>query len=301
MRRLPPRMAWLCSCWFLRPTCVATVVVLAAGVAGVSGCFAPDPGYELILVAGQSNAVGFETAVADLPGHAADADIALFFDAGDPGFDDGVYDSSSLGQWMTLGAQPRGNPTLGSRQYGNYANADGGFGPEISLARDLHDAGIAHVAVVKFAYNGTSFQDNDWQAGEPLYLALLDRLAAARAALEAEGRAVHLRALVWIQGESDSGSTTYAADLTAFIEALRDDTGERELPVFLGLKTDFAVSTGVVVTAQQQVAAADPDVVYVDTVGAEAASRAHFSSMGTLEVGRRFAEALLPRLRNATP
>ena len=50
-----------------------------------------------------------------------------------------------------------------------------------------------------------------------------------------------------------------------------------------------------VVEAQKEVAAARPRTRYVDTAGAETLppSHTHFTATGTLEVGRRFAEALL--------
>ena len=50
-----------------------------------------------------------------------------------------------------------------------------------------------------------------------------------------------------------------------------------------------------VVDAQKEVAAALPRARYVDTAGAETLppSHTHFTAAGTLEVGRRYAEALL--------
>jgi hypothetical protein len=50
-----------------------------------------------------------------------------------------------------------------------------------------------------------------------------------------------------------------------------------------------------VVEAQQEVAATRPRTRYVDTAGAETLPPSHtpFTAAGTLEIGRRFAEALL--------
>jgi len=50
-----------------------------------------------------------------------------------------------------------------------------------------------------------------------------------------------------------------------------------------------------VVAAQKAVAARDKFCVYVDTDGAETLlpSQTHFTGKGTIEVGKRFAEALL--------
>ena len=41
------------------------------------------------------------------------------------------------------------------------------------------------------------------------------------------------------------------------------------------------------------IAAKDPRCAYVDTAGATIANTAHFDTAGTLDVGRRFAEALV--------
>ena len=48
-----------------------------------------------------------------------------------------------------------------------------------------------------------------------------------------------------------------------------------------------------IVEAQQALAAKDPRCAYVDTAGATIANGAHWDSAGTLDVGRRFADALL--------
>ena len=48
-----------------------------------------------------------------------------------------------------------------------------------------------------------------------------------------------------------------------------------------------------IIEAQKELAAKDPFCVYVDTSGAGLANTAHFDAAGTLEIGRRYAEAIL--------
>src|SRR4051794_39675304 len=60
---------------------------------------------DLILVAGQSNAVGFDATPAQLPADPADKDVLFWWRCGDPPPDD--FDSNGPG-WTALQAQPVG-------------------------------------------------------------------------------------------------------------------------------------------------------------------------------------------------
>jgi hypothetical protein len=112
---------------------------------------------DLIVVAGQSNAVGFNANPSELPTDAVDNDILFWWRAGDPPPDE--HDSTSGGEWTHLQPQPRGNPLppiQGGVQFGNFASPNGGFGPEIGLARTLYAKGDKHLAVVKAAVFATA-------------------------------------------------------------------------------------------------------------------------------------------------
>ena len=249
--------------------------------------------YNLFLVAGQSNAVGYATTISQLTASSADAKIPFFFDCGDPGYDAGVHDSSSMGAWTTLKAQPIGNPTSGARQYGNFQYQTGGFGPEMSIGRDLYNAGVNNVAIMKFAYSGTSFRDNDWNKGNPLYNDMKSRYAQAVSQLAVNGDTVKLAGLFWIQGESDYGSTTYQADFTKFIADVRADYNAPKLPVFCGFNAAYDPTCATVVQAQQAVAASDPLVWYVGLQNAARVDSIHFSGTGELQVGDMFASTYI--------
>jgi hypothetical protein len=83
------------------------------------------------------------------------------------------------------------------------------------------------------------------------------------------------------------------------ITALRKDLRAPRLVALLGVNTRFGNDKNPfvpkVIEAQQALAAKDKRCAYVDTAGAETLlpSRTHFTAAGTLEVGRRFAAALL--------
>lgn len=272
---------------------------------------------DLILVAGQSNAVGYDAYANELPADAGDKDVLFWWRCGDPPPDD--YDSTSGRKWTNLQVQPKGMPlSRGSkepgearyklnRQYGNFLKPEGGFGPEIGLARELRAKQPQRpLAIVKAAFSGTSLR-NDWNPADSgdagaCYRAMVSETRAAIAAAKEQGTTFKLRALVWVQGESDanaSDSVLYERGMNEMLAALRKDLDAPQLIALLGVNTRFGNDKNPfvpkVVEAQRAVAAKDPRSMYVDTAGAETLlpSRTHFTAAGTLDIGKRFATALL--------
>jgi Carbohydrate esterase, sialic acid-specific acetylesterase/FG-GAP-like repeat len=265
---------------------------------------------DLLIVAGQSNATGFDTDPEKLGVDELDALIRFRFRVGDPPPDE--HDSSSATtQWTTLRSQPRGNPGPKSepRQYGNFVNPKGGFGPEVAFARkikrrDKQNARVTELAVVKAAFSGTSVAD-DWDpAGEgkrgACYRALVEEIRAAKSLAEAEGFNVNFRGLAWVQGESDANpndAPKYAERLKIMFNSLRRDIHAERLPVLISVNVHFHEGKNKfmpeIIAAQKRVGHELTDCRYVDTSGAAIANDVHFNSEGTNEVGKRFASALL--------
>ena len=266
---------------------------------------------DLILVAGQSNAVGYDAYAEELPADPKDAATMFWWRVGDPPPDE--FDGTSARQWTTLQFQPRTPAMSGDaakktgRQYGNFNNkTKGGFGPEIGMVRTLATKESRPLAIIKTAFSGTSVA-GDWNVDRPgkadaCYRAMIDETKAALAAAQAKGVTLRPRAFVWVQGESDANakdSQVYAANLTKMLQRLRTDLGAQELILLLGVNTRFGNGKNAfmpkVIEAQKEVAAALPRARYVDTAGAETLppSHTHFTAVGTIEIGRRYAEALL--------
>lgn len=259
---------------------------------------------DLILVAGQSNAVGYDAKPSELPANAADKDVMFWWRCGDPPPDD--HDSTSGGKWTHLQPQPLGNPQQSKqgRQYGNFAQADGGFGPEIGLARALRAKQPRPLAIVKAAFSGTAMAQ-DWNPADPgpggaCYRALVAETKAAIAAAKQQDIALRPRALVWVQGESDANAKAaplYEQALGDMISALRKDLDAPGMIALVGVNTRFGGEKQAfmpkIVQAQQALAAKLPRCAYVDTATATIANGAHFDTAGTLDVGQRFAEALV--------
>ncbi len=126
---------------------------------------------DLILVAGQSNAVGFDAYAEELPADPKDAATMFWWRVGDPPPDE--FDGTSARQWTTLQFQPRTPAMQGEaakkvgRQYGNFnKKSKGGFGPEIGMVRTLATKESRPLAVIKTAFSGTSVAA-DWNVGLP--------------------------------------------------------------------------------------------------------------------------------------
>ena len=259
---------------------------------------------DLLIVAGQSNAVGFDAKPGEMPADEADQQIMFWWKCGDPPPDE--HDSTSGGKWTHLQAQPLGNPKKPrqGRQYGNFAQPEGGFGPEIGLARTLYAQEKKPLAVVKAAFSGTGLR-RDWDhtdkgEGGACYRALIAEVRAAVAAAKKNGITLHPRGFVWVQGESDANaadSVRYAENMTAMIAALRRDLNAPGLPAMIAVNTKFGGGRNrfmpVVIDQQKKAATFDPRCEYVDTSGASVANNVHYDAKGTLEVGRLFAETLL--------
>ena len=164
----------------------------------------------------------------------------------------------------------------------------------------------SRLAILKTAFSGTSVAQ-DWNVETPgkadsCYRAMIGEAKAALAAAKEKGTALHPRALVWVQGESDANakdSPVYAASLTTMLNRLRSDLASPDMVLLLGVNTRFGNGGNAfmprVIESQKEVASTLRRTSYVDTAGAETLppSHTHFTAQGTLEVGRRFAEALL--------
>lgn len=173
------------------------------------------------------------------------------------------------------------------------------FGPEISFGPALIAAmPTLHLALIKASKGGTSLA-KDWMPGEPgkadtqgpCYRNLMDTLKAALPALGSH----RLRGAIWHQGESDAGlpEGEYQRLLTAFIPRLRADLGVADLPFVIGEVYDNG-KRDAVRAGQKAAAATIPRVVFVPCDGIKTWDNGtHFDAAGQLELGRRYATALV--------
>lgn len=293
----------------MKKTLLSRVVLFVLAITAATDIQSADRVVDLILVAGQSNAVGADANPTELPPSDIDREIMFWWRTGDPPPD--KHDSTSARKWTHLQAQPLGDPKKPrdgkARQWGNFSHPDGGFGPEIGLGRALaakEKANDRRLAIVKAAFSGTGIR-RDWDPkseGESgaCYRALLEETKAAIAAAEANGLKLRLRAFTWVQGESDANAANaehYEKALREMIAALRKDLNAPELIALLAINTRFGGGKNTympqIIEAQKAVAAKDARCSYVDTSKATIANSVHYDAAGTLLVGRLFAEELL--------
>ncbi len=200
------------------------------------------------------------------------------------------------------------------------SGADGGFGPELLSGRVLHDkigSPTTRIALIKYAKGGTSL-NTDWLPGGdasltddgPEYAAFQNTVESALQALtvtypDAE---IVLEGMIWQQGEKDAFDgrhADYQNLLTDFIADIRATYGP-DLRFAIGQLSDAQTSIDPIALqtiqdAQVAVAAADTLNLLVTTNDLSIKSDdLHFDTAGQIELGKRFAEALLP-IDTATP
>ncbi|MCA9062798.1 MAG: SMP-30/gluconolactonase/LRE family protein [Planctomycetaceae bacterium] len=202
------------------------------------------------------------------------------------------------------------------------------FGVELSFARAMRQRRPdRRIAIIKYARNGSSIDARaagNWGCWEPDFTAAtgLHReinqydqfLAAVDAALAAgdidgDGTPDRLipRGIVWMQGESDAVhgdeiASGYAANLKRLMDLIRAAFRTDDLPVVIGRISDSRRGTdnpvwksGDIVRSQQmEFASADRAArVVVDTDLYSYSDPYHYDSAGYLDLGGRFANALL--------
>ncbi len=178
-----------------------------------------DTGFDLVILAGQSNMHGADT------GYAATTDPA----------DGRVFQYASAGASI--------NKVISATEPLQHWTVQG-VGPGLPFARWY--AGIVptnrKVLLVPVAYNASGFavstqrwKTNTTPPENNLYTLMLAQVTAA---LAAAGSNARVTALLWCQGETDAtdGAATaaYATNFDALIDGLRTSVGISDLPVVVG-------------------------------------------------------------------
>jgi len=180
------------------------------------------------------------------------------------------------------------------------------FGPEIGFARTLlSKQPTQQLAFIKGSRGGTTIEQwGPGTAGKPdtqgeCYRLFVNTIAKAIAALKADGHTPTIRALLWHQGESNAKDTTevYQAKLATLITRIREDIADAKLPVLVGEVIDDGKRDSIR-AAQRAIPTAVPGVTFVTVDGLTSSDKGtHFDTKSQLDLGRRFAEALVPGKR----
>jgi sialate O-acetylesterase len=175
--------------------------------------------------------------------------------------------------------------------------AVGGAGPGFFFARQLTSLTGVPVGLIPCAYGGTSLEE--WnpsgraEGDATLYGQMVNRVAAVG------GR---VRGLLWYQGESDAfappeqGCDTYGERFVAFVDAVRRDFGDPELPVLTVQLARTVIAPGEVAPCwekvrevQRQLAVAHERIHAVPAVDLELSDGIHVSCPGQARLGARLA------------
>ncbi|MEL6903210.1 MAG: sialate O-acetylesterase, partial [Cyanobacteria bacterium J06606_4] len=181
------------------------------------------------------------------------------------------------------------------------------MGPELSFGRQITARRDEDVYLVKYGFGNTSLAQ-DWNpngAGSQ-YNTFTRTVDEALGELTAQGIDYEVEGLVWMQGESDTYNSLYAAayedNLLGFVDSVRDRYGA-DLDVAIGLiRNDLptsATNRELVRDAQWAVSAGDGDIFLVDTDALGGSDvmipgdLTHYSADGQVLLGNAFANAFI--------
>ena len=192
------------------------------------------------------------------------------------------------------------------------------FGPELGLSWELASAfSDDQLVLCKVAVGGANLyydwnpdgvsrgSEDDYRG--PQYPKLTSALETLSAQFVASNSLFEFSGMFWMQGERDSVfefmAESYAANLVAFIAAIRKDTDTALLPFVFGQIAPriYRTEAGrfehafrqVVQEAQRRVSGSVSRVRIVETTDLPQSDNLHFDVGGQIELGRRFARTYL--------
>jgi len=294
------------------------LAALPCDAAPVSGYgFAPLERVTVYILAGQSNAVGYNN-IREYHGDTSMLQSQLKEISGTLFWPGTNALPGTAGQWT--GLRPGLSAIASDESYRN-----GCFGPEIGFAlklRELDPEG--KIAIIKFAEGATGIarssdyhdyipalkgfddQGNNWappEAGKPtgkLYTGLLENIRLALSGLEARNIPYRIGGFIWMQGEHEAGISptmagNYGKILSTFIRSVRKDLSINDLPFLIGEINSHTWAFGDLARDRQAaVCFGDSRSVLVKTVDLPrkgVGNLAHFDADGMLELGERFGTA----------
>jgi hypothetical protein len=254
----------------------------AVAVLALAGCSRPaTDDADLVVLAGQSNAVGYGLTTADLPAGPPDSDVLIW-------------------QGDRFAPLRPGTNTGSLRQPSTW-------GPEVGFARAWREAHPGRrLYLVKHARGSTPLAPAagpDWSAGSgELFAEATTKVEAAKAALAAQDLKPRLVGVLWIQGEADAGDAAmagaYRANLTRLIKAMRLGWSAPGAVVVVAKIPDWGGRADEVRAAQAQVDEADTLTVSVDAQGLPMQDDGlHLAAEGQLRLGKAMAVALTAATR----
>lgn len=245
--------------------------------------FASAPVADIFVVAGQSNAqVNVNTTLANVPGYIVS----------DPGVK--IWDRDTS-QFLTYGAGTN------SLQPTNQINAGGGvagnWGPEAEFSYRMRQASPSNpIYIVKYAIGNTQLFNSGGPCWDPAavgsYFSFVENaIAAAMAALVAQGFVPRVRLIMWMQGEADeqfsAWDAAYLTNLTALVAAMRIRWGDANTKLIIGrIIPGWAGSLTGVRSSQVSIGNSNPGLNYWLNCDGFSQVGNHYDATGTPQFGR---------------
>ncbi len=199
------------------------------------------------------------------------------------------------------------------------------FGPELVFAYRVREMlPKANIALIKHAKGGTkltretlAYDVTSWCPGTNAsdtasfgieFIAFVQTVTHALAALRAQGDRPTLSGMVWVQGEADATCAltgeAYETNLTRFIQRVREQFNTPDLPFVCAQVLPYQTRPGSAAVRGAQARldqnsgshAAIPGVFTVQTEGLGVhRDSVHFNTPGQLELGARLADAMIQK------
>jgi hypothetical protein len=177
-----------------------------------------------------------------------------------------------------------------------------GFGPELSLGIDLADSSRSSIAIIKYAIGSAGLNADFRKPANRLYPTFTTFVATAQQQLREQGFDPTLRAVFWLQGETDTSDhpAAYGQNITDFVHDLRNDLNAPSLKFYLteinpNMPVFAAIgeAVGKVNQGMKDLAGQDPLVRFVSTgdITSGFADPVHYSADQEISIGQRWAKA----------
>ena len=254
----------------------------------------PNNTIEVYLIGGQSNAVG-NAYLEDLPATELNKryENTLYYA-------EGTVSDSSYGLLSSVTTE------TGKGQ----GWRDDQFGAEVGIAKKFAQHDNEKRALIKCAYNGSSINKNNAGMGswwtEPAeipnvsikcYDGFIQAVVNGLDALKEEGYKPVIKGMVWLQGESNAGNSTYLSDLRTLRDKIRSVLGAPDMYFVAGEISNVKYGDFCAVNEAVHEFANDTRCGYVACGVLPLDTRTnnvyHWTGNNMLQIGEMFADKLL--------
>ncbi|MEO9890999.1 sialate O-acetylesterase [Aurantibacter sp.] len=235
-------------------------------------------GYDIILIAGQSNTHG---------GRGYNS----ILDASDESIKQ-LGRSNSENYNIIDGVEPLDHYTKSTGKIG--------FGLTFAKLYKSQQDIAKKILIIPCGKNSTSFKDNNWNKGDELYEDAVERVKYIINNYPGSS----LKTILWHQGENDVYNDNYQKDIDIFINNIRQDLNSPSVPFILGGMVPYWVEQDQTRIEQQQIIQntpnrisntgyADPSLPTVINKAVNTDDEIHFDAEGQREMGKRYFENYL--------